>query len=282
MQTNQGKNNYMTQLNKTNVKETLAKLDLETILRLLLLCQKDYQLFSGNDVNSPRKELSIHRQALIDYIVDPKNEDNEEIYEKAKAIAESLAEHDEKIQTIKEEIKPLQDKLKVKKDRLKILAENKELFTKGKVNELNATLDKVALNKLADYNTLVEKVADESQGKKQMKKTLKEVAKGFIAADKAEVTEEFGEAIFEATNVALSFVAKLRTRIKEHKEGELRLNNAIQELEKEWPTHETNIINQAKLNSDWKQAEAVTYQSEKVSEQKLPMPAEGEALPIAA
>ena len=278
----------VTKLDPKIVKQTLAKLDLETILRLLLLCQKDYQLFSGNDVNSPRKELSIHRQALIDYIVDHNNKDNEEIYEKAEAIAESLAEHDEEIQTTKEEIKPLQDKLKVKKDRLKTLAQNKESFRKCKDDELEATLDDVALNKLAQYNAAVEKAAAKEKNKKQIKKSLKEVGKGLIASDIAGVTEEFGEAIFETSNVTLSFVAKMRTRIREHKETGLNLNtvagiNAInQKFDQEWQTEGTNIINKTKSNPDWKQTEAVTCQFEEVSEPKLLMPAKGEAIAIAA
>lgn len=132
------------------------------------------------------------------------------------------------------------------------------------------------------------KVAVKSQNEKQIKKSLDVVAHGFIAADSAGVTEEFGEAIYETSNVALSFIAKMRTRIKEHKETGLDLNTVAgvdtihKRFDQEWSAHKTNIINKAKLNSDWKQTEAVNYQSEKVSEQKLPMTAEGEALPIAA
>ena len=267
----------MTKLNKTNVKETLAKLDLETILRLLLLCRKDYQLFSGNDVSSPRKELSIHCQALIDYIVDPNNEDNEEIYEKAKAIAESLAKHDREIQTIKGEIKPLQDELKVKKDRLKQSNDDRNKLIEGQTNELDKILDDVALNKLAQYHAVVENVATREKNKKQINKALKEVGKGFIASNIAGVTEEFGEAICEVNKVTFGFFNKLRSQIRQQKEAEINfdtvagLDRVNQKFDLEWLTHKTNIINQTGLNSDWRQAEEVPAQ-------KLLMPAEGEAI----
>ena len=57
-----------------------------------------------------------------------------------------------------------------------------------------------------------------------MEKGKKEFGKGSIAASIEGVTEEFGAAIDETTNVTLSFVAKMRTRIKEHKETGLDLN----------------------------------------------------------
>lgn len=164
----------MTKLNKTIVKKTLVNLNLKTILRLLLKYKKDYQLFSGNDVNSPRKELSIHRQALIDYIVDTNNEDSEKIYEEAKAIADPLAVYVENNESIKGEIKPLQDELKVKKAQLKKSNEDTESFIEEQANELYKTLDDVAKNKLVQYNVLVEKVAAKSKNKKQMEKGKKE------------------------------------------------------------------------------------------------------------
>ena len=86
---------------------------------------------------------------------------------------------------------------------------------------------------------------------------MKEVGRGFIASDIAGVTEEFGEAIFETSNVTLSFIAKMRTRIKEHKETGLNLNTVAgidainQKFDREWKTERTNIINKAKLNPDW-------------------------------
>ena len=266
----------VTKLDSQIVKQTLSKLPLDLINRLLVDVDKNCVLLSNGDVDSPRKELSTKRKKLIEYLTESNDIDT---FNKVKALADSLAEYDNKIESIKKEIEPLQNQLKVKKDRLKILAENKESFTKGKVDELDATLNEAALNKIAQYNAVVEKVAVKSQNEKQMKKTLKEVAKGFIASDIAGVTEEFGEAIFETSNVTLNFVAKMRTRIKEHEETGHNLNtvagiNTInQRFEREWSTHETNIINKTGLNPDWKQAEVLTCQSEEVvPAQKLLMP----------
>ena len=190
----------MTQLDQQTVKQTVNKLPLDLINRLLVDADKDCDLFSNNDADSPGRELSSNPEQLIQYLVDSPakelnakreklikyitNSDDIKTFNKAKALADSLAKYDNEIESIKQT----------------------EICTQINEHE-KAGFD---LNTVAGINTINQK------------------------------------------------------------------------FDRKWLTHETNIINQTGLNSNCKQAEAVTCQSEEVSYTKLPMPAEGKALPIAA
>ena len=287
----------MTQLDQQTVKQTLSKLPLDLINRLLLDADKDCDLLSNNDADSPGRELSPNPEQLIQYLVDSlakeltdkrkklikyiTESDDVKTFNKALAFADRLAEYDNEIESIKQTMKE-------EKAQLKTLNNDKNEVINDLVSELDETSDSSALNKIAQYNTEVEKVAVKSQNEKQIKKSLKEVGKGLIASNIAGVQKEFAKAMSETAKVTLSFVEEICTQINEHEKAGFDLNtvagiNTInQKFDRKWLTHETNIINQTGLNSNCKQAEAVTCQSEEVSDTKLPMPAEGEALAIAA
>ena len=216
----------MTTLDKKSVNDTLIKLPLEIINRLLVACDKDCDLFSNNDADSPGKELSPNPEQLIQYLVDSPTKElaakrkklinhiikfnDVNTFNNAKALASSLAKYDKKIESIRQIMKEERVKLKT-------LNNDRNEVINDLVSELDETLDSLALNKIAQYNAVAEKVAVKSKNDKQMKKSLNVVAHGFIAADNAGVIEEFGEAIFETSNVALSFIAKIRIESKSTK-----------------------------------------------------------------
>ena len=287
----------MTQLDRKIVKQTINKLPLDLINRLLVVADKDCDLFSNNDadcpgrelgpnpeqlsqylVDSPAKELTAKRKKLINHII---KSNDVKTFNEAKALADSLAKYDNEIESIKQTIKE-------ERAQLKTLNNDRNEVINDLVSELNEALDSSALNKIAQYDAVAEKVAVKSKNKKQMEKGKKEFGKGLIAASIEGVTEEFAAAMEGTTNFTLSFIAKTHARIKEHKEAGRDLNtvagiNTInQNFDREWKIERTNIINKAKLNPDWKKAEAVICQSEEVSEPKLLMSANSEALAIAA
>ena len=286
----------LTKLDSNIVKETINKLPLDLVKRLLVVADKNCDLFSNNDADSPGRELSPNPEQLLQYLVDsPAKEltakrkklinhiiksDAVNLFNRAKALTDSLAEYDKEIKSIKQTMKE-------ERVQLKALNEGRNEVIKDLVNELDKTLDSSDLNKIAQYNDVAEKVAVKSQNEKQIKKSLKEVGKGLIASNIAGVQKEFAKAMSETAKVTLSFVEEIYTQINEHEKAGFDLNtvaginNINQKFDRKWLTHETNIINETGLNSNCKQTEALTYQSEKVSEPKL-LPAKGEAVAIAA
>lgn len=185
----------MTQLDSQIVKQTINKLPLDIINRLLVVADKDCDLFSNNNadspgrelspnpeglsqylVDSPAKELTAKRKKLIKYITDSNESNDIDTFNKAKGLADSLARYDNEIESIKQTIKE-------ERTQLKTLNNDRNEVINDLVSELNETLDSLALDKIAQYNTVAEKVAVKSQNEKQIKKSLKEVGKGLIASN---------------------------------------------------------------------------------------------------
>lgn len=258
----------MTKVDQNSVNATFSKLPLEIINRLLVACNKDCELLPLDDAHSPRKALKNNREKLTRFIVEF---DDCDTYNRAKEIADSLTQKESLIEDLKEELKPIEGQCKELKVQIKQLKAEKQALIDGKVKELEEALSTEDSGKITQYNTVVEKLAAESQNQKQMKKALNEVAKGFIASEIAEVTEEFVEAVYETNKVTEKIFNKLRDRVKQNKERRINfdtvegLNKVNEQLEQEWKTHQTNIINKTRLNPDWKKNREVINNSNDIA-----------------
>ena len=245
----------MENFNQNDVKQALSNLPLEIINRLLVACNKDCELLPLDDAHSPRKALKNNQEKLTQFIVEFDDYDR---YNRAKEIADSLTQIDNNIKDIKEELKPIEAQCKELKAKIKELKEEKQKEIDAKVKELEAALSAENSEKITHYNSVREREITKANRQKQRTKALKEVSKGFIASEIDGVTEEFREAICEVNMIANDFFKKLRTQIKNNKEQEINfdtvegLNKVNEQLEQEWKTHQTNIINKTKLNPDWK------------------------------
>ena len=238
----------MTKLNKTNVNDTLKKLPLEIINRLLVSGDKDCHLNPLDDAHSPRKALKNNREKLTNFIV---KFDDHKTYNRAKKFADPLTQKENQIEDLEEQIKPTKAQIK------KLKAEKQALIDKQE-KELEEELTAENSEKITHYNSVREREITKANRQKQRTKALKEVSKGLIASEIDGVTEEFGEAIYKTGKISLNFINKLRILIKENKEQTINFdtvegqNKVNEQLEQEWPTHQTNIINKTKLNPDWK------------------------------
>ncbi|MDJ0596516.1 MAG: hypothetical protein QNJ72_42210 [Pleurocapsa sp. MO_226.B13] len=238
----------MTKLDQKSVKDTLSKLPLKLINILLVDCDKDCHFEPSDDAHSSRKALKNNREKLTNFIV---KFDDHKTYNLAKDLADSLTPIDNNIEDLEEEIKPTKAQIK------KLKAEKQALIDE-KAKELEAALTPENSEKITHYNSVIEREITKANRQKQRTKALKEVSKGFIASEIDGVTEEFGEAICEVNMIANDFFKKLRTQIKNNKEQEINFdtkegqNKVNKKLDREWKTHQTNILNKTRLNPDWK------------------------------
>ncbi|WP_449002684.1 hypothetical protein [Myxosarcina sp. GI1(2024)] len=208
-----------------------------------------------DDAHSPKIALKLNGQKLVAYIL---SSQDSETYDRAQEIADSLAECERNIKAKEEEHAPIKAKYQEGRAELKKLKLAKQEEIETKVKELERALSIEDSEKIARYNADKEKEATKSKRQKQIKKSLKEVGKGFLAAELDGLTEEFGEAICQVNTITFNFWQKLRQQIQENKEPKINFDTeegwkqVSQKYDRECKTHETNIINKTRLNPDWK------------------------------
>ena len=266
----------MTTLNLKEVKQTVNKLSLNLIIRLLVSCDKNCSLIALDDANNTRTILKRNRDKLAYLIFDSNAVD---IYNQAKDLANALTECDDLIKAKEEEHAPIKAQYKVANAEIKQLKEDKKALIERKINELEKNLDDRASEKITQYNSIIESEKAKTKRQEQRTKALKELGKGLIASELDGITEEFGEAICEATDVTFKFLDKLRARIKDNNESNIDfdtvegLNTVNKKFARAWKTHETQIVNNTGLNPDWKNDRVVPFLSEVGKEPNQIMPA---------
>ena len=265
----------MTNLNLKEVKQIVSKLPLELINVLFVSCDKNCSLTPLDDFNNSQTTLKRNREKLAYSIVDSNAVDT---YNQAKDLANALTECDDLIKAKEEEHALIKAQYKAANAEIKQLKEDKEALIERKINELEKNLDDRASEKIAQYNSIIESEKAKTKRDKQRTKALKELGKGLIASKIDGITEEFGEAICETTNVTFKFLDKLRARIKEDKEQKIDfgtvegLNTVNKKFDREWKTYKTQIVNNTGLNPDWKNDRGVSFLSEVGQEPKQLMP----------
>ena len=267
----------MTKLDLKEVKQTVSKLPLELINILLVDCgDTNCNLNPLDDFNNSRTTLKRNREKLVNYIVDS---NAVATYNQAKDLANALIEYDDLIKAKEEEHAPIKAQYKEANAEIKQLKKDKETLIKHKVNELEKTLNNKEYEQITQYNSVIESENAKTKRHKQRTKALKELGKGFIASEIDGITEEFGEAINEVYIITPKFIEKLRKQIKENQEQKINLetvkglNKVNEKFDREWRTHETNIINRTGLNPDWKKDQIASHLFQERQEPKQLMPA---------
>ena len=84
----------VTKLDRAVVKQIVGKLPIELVNPLLIACNPDCNFLAPDDDSTDKKKLKIHREKLVNAIVEGNDVDT---FDRAEDLAKSLEVHEEKI-----------------------------------------------------------------------------------------------------------------------------------------------------------------------------------------
>lgn len=165
----------MIELDTKAVKKVVGKLPMELVNPLLIACNLDCNFLPPDDASTDKKKLKIHREKLVNAIVESNDVD---IFNQAEELAKSIDVHNEKIDPKQKELEKLKAQIKEKREEIKDLDYIKQKDIDKKAQKLREDLSEEKAQKLAQYNLDTEKVRAELYREKEREKALKAYMKG--------------------------------------------------------------------------------------------------------
>lgn len=235
------------------VKEVVGKLPIELVNPLLMACDFNRNFLPPDDATTDKKKLKIHREKLVDAIVEGNDVD---IFNQAGELAKSLDIHDKKIDPKQKELEKLKAQIKEKREEIKNLDYIKQKDIDKKAQELVEALGEEKSQRLAQYYSDTDKARAELYREKEREKSLKAYSKGLAISVIDDLEDEYIEAAQEVNSSTVKYAEKVYSEIEKNldfnpntEKGMKRINVNLNEGAK---LLVNKAVNKAKLGLEYK------------------------------
>ena len=203
------------------VKEVVGKLPIELVNPLLKACNSDCNFLAPDDNSTDKKKLKIHREKLVNAIVEGNDVDT---FNRAEDLAKSLEVHDEKIDPKQKELEELKAQIKEKREEIKDLDYIKQKDIDEKAQALIEALGEEKSQKLAQYNSDTEKARAELYREKQREKALKACFKALAISVIDKMEDKYLEATQELKSSAIEYAEQAYDEFEKNPDINVNLN----------------------------------------------------------
>ena len=245
----------VTKLDRAVVKQIVGKLPIELVNPLLKACNPDCNFLAPDDNSTDKKKLKIHREKLVNAIVESNDVD---IFNRADELAKSLEVHDEKISPKQEKLKKINAEAKKLREEIKELDYIKQKDIEKNAQELIEDLGEEQAQELSQYYSDTEKARAELYRENEREKALKAYMKGLAISVLDDLEDKYVEAAQELNSSSVESAEKIYSEIE--KDPKIKIDpNTVQgmklidvSLNKSAKRLVTKAINKSKLGLDYK------------------------------
>ena len=211
----------MTKLDRAVVKQIVGKLPIELVNPLLIACNPDCNFLPPDNNSTNKKKLRIHREKLVNAILEG---DDVDTFNQAEKLAKSMEVHDEKINPKQKELEKLKEQIKDIREQIKDLDYIKQKDIDEKAQALIEALGEEKSQRLAQYNSDTEKARAELYREKEREKALKACFKALAISVIDKMENKYLEATQELKSLAIEYAEQAYNELEENSDINVNLN----------------------------------------------------------